>query len=629
MSRTAFFESILGHLLLPAGNSTDLSAGGGQCFIICDSGKEDPHVDLTSGQIPAMMFPYGDDRVTKWMENKKFKGWKLRISDAEKYEYYLPNQIIRIAQFNPYDWLAGVSAMSPGQIVLLQDVKADLWNSRTFENDAVPGGVLQSESIIPKEMAEELQRRWHQKYGGPGNARRIAVLGAGLKFQQIAVNAKDMEFVNQKTNIRKSFLSLFGLNEIALGNYEQINYATIVEGRRMLWEDTYLPLDERINEAFTNQFVKWLDQPRNNLELKSDLTKVPALRRDMKEPIANAKVLYDMGAPFMLACSISGVPLPKDVEQKYPWLNEKPAPAPSPFGPSPSEEEEGEEKPEKPEGEKSIRVKHKRSNEELTKIADDYVERVLAPGESYFLKRLQRLFITQRNAMLDKVDAWLAKNKMVKASVPSNVDPSLFVLSSIKETEKLVKIYRDFTKVQLGKERQRLIEELGKDKIRWNVTDPLIDRYVDRRKKDLLAINDLTFAKVKEKVAASVAEAVKENKTVVELAADIKEDITDVGEISSRHAMTIARTETQIISGDARYGAFQSAGIEFTQWVTSSDDKVRDSHMREGAGSPVPLGDPFPVTGLKFPGDTSTGELEEFINCRCVAIPVAPEDVEG
>ena len=79
----------------------------------------------------------------------------------------------------------------------------------------------------------------------------------------------------------------------------------------------------------------------------------------------------------------------------------------------------------------------------------------------------------------------------------------------------------------------------------------------------------------------------------------------------------VARTEVKGAYGDANYVQQQQAGIQYNQWVSAGDARVRDSHI-EMNGLIAKLGDTFP-NGLKYPGDRS-GNLDEWINCRCVGV---------
>lgn len=68
--------------------------------------------------------------------------------------------------------------------------------------------------------------------------------------------------------------------------------------------------------------------------------------------------------------------------------------------------------------------------------------------------------------------------------------------------------------------------------------------------------------------------------------------------------------------------AFNEAGIEETEWLSSRDGKVRPSH-EEADGQRAPMNGFFDIGGeeLKYPGDPN-GSAENTIGCRCIRIPI-------
>jgi len=94
-------------------------------------------------------------------------------------------------------------------------------------------------------------------------------------------------------------------------------------------------------------------------------------------------------------------------------------------------------------------------------------------------------------------------------------------------------------------------------------------------------------------------------------------------------AQMIARTE---VHNAQNYGNEQAAiatgGNFLKEWVTASDDRVRDSHLAAESrysDSGIPLADLYQVGRVKllYPGDpNATGEnvASEIINCRCFSI---------
>lgn len=62
--------------------------------------------------------------------------------------------------------------------------------------------------------------------------------------------------------------------------------------------------------------------------------------------------------------------------------------------------------------------------------------------------------------------------------------------------------------------------------------------------------------------------------------------------------------------------------VQRQEWLSSRDERVRDSHS-ERDGQVVEVGQPFDIGAgyLLFPGDPE-GPAEEVVNCRCTTIPV-------
>lgn len=80
----------------------------------------------------------------------------------------------------------------------------------------------------------------------------------------------------------------------------------------------------------------------------------------------------------------------------------------------------------------------------------------------------------------------------------------------------------------------------------------------------------------------------------------------------------IARTEIQAFQNVGAQQTMEDLGVSFQQWITAGDSRVRDSHI-DIEGEITSLSTTF-SNGLRFPLDTA-GPLEEWINCRCRAVP--------
>lgn len=88
--------------------------------------------------------------------------------------------------------------------------------------------------------------------------------------------------------------------------------------------------------------------------------------------------------------------------------------------------------------------------------------------------------------------------------------------------------------------------------------------------------------------------------------------------LSSWEANRIARTEINCASNDAAFDEYYDNDVEFQQWWTGQDERVRTSHQ-DLHGKIVRVGSKF-SNGLLYPGDRS-GMVKEWINCRCTTVP--------
>jgi SPP1 gp7 family putative phage head morphogenesis protein len=85
-------------------------------------------------------------------------------------------------------------------------------------------------------------------------------------------------------------------------------------------------------------------------------------------------------------------------------------------------------------------------------------------------------------------------------------------------------------------------------------------------------------------------------------------------------AMVIAQTETATAFSHARDASMHQAGVTHKEWLSSQDERVRDSHQ-EADGQIVGLDEDFTVNGIRMAHPHAEGApASEVINCRCITI---------
>ena len=97
------------------------------------------------------------------------------------------------------------TAMKAGMALRIQKASANF-----FENGAQPSGILTAPATIPDDTAKRLKEHWSNNYSGE-NAGKVAVLGDGLKFEQLSVNAQDAQLIEQLKWSAEAICGAFGV----------------------------------------------------------------------------------------------------------------------------------------------------------------------------------------------------------------------------------------------------------------------------------------------------------------------------------------------------------------------------------------------------------------------------------
>ena len=124
-----------------------------------------------------------------------------------------------------------------------------------------------------------------------------------------------------------------------------------------------------------------------------------------------------------------------------------------------------------------------------------------------------------------------------------------------------------------------------------------------------------TLARVDDSINEIITEGYKNGKGIDSVSRDIN---TRFDQLTGWESRRIARTEIHNAHNEGIMKSYETLGVEYTQWIAASDDRVRDTH-EEIDREIIPFGGTY-SNGLAYPGDTS-GPIEEWINCRCSNAP--------
>lgn len=155
---------------------------------------------------------------------------------------------IMVPLFHP---LVGVSPIYACAIAAWQGLKIQQNSSKFFANGSQPSGVLTAPGAIKQETADRIKAKWDSEFTGD-NVGKVAVLGDGLKYEPMFVNAVDSQLIEQLKWTSETVCSCFHVPPYMIGvgtpptynNIEALNQQYYAQCLQTLIESLELCLDE-------------------------------------------------------------------------------------------------------------------------------------------------------------------------------------------------------------------------------------------------------------------------------------------------------------------------------------------------------------------------------------------------
>lgn len=213
---------------------------------------------------------------------------------AEAYRYTVGNQtrdfpinkitgrsnILHIRKFNPLNDWYGLSSVEAAAYSIDQHNQSGAWNQALLQNGARPSGALvvrsdaNSGGMLSTDQYSRVKQQIDEQFSGAINAGRPLLLEGGLEWKEMSMTPKDMDFIEAKHSSARDIALAFGVPPQLLGIPGDNTYSNLQEARLALWEQTVIPLVQRIIDSFNNWLIPFFG---NNLELAADTDSVTAI----------------------------------------------------------------------------------------------------------------------------------------------------------------------------------------------------------------------------------------------------------------------------------------------------------------------------------------------------------------
>lgn len=177
--------------------------------------------------------------------------------------------------FNPLDAEFGMSPMEPAAYSVDQHNAAGEWNQALLQNSASPDGMLTTDGNLSDAQYENLRKEIEKNMSGPRNARRPFIGEGGLKWTQLSMNPKDMDWLAGRKASAIDIAAAYGVPVQLLGIEGSQTFANFEQARLSLWEDTVLPLLDQAIDLLNNWLVPMYEE--KGLAIIYDMNSIEAL----------------------------------------------------------------------------------------------------------------------------------------------------------------------------------------------------------------------------------------------------------------------------------------------------------------------------------------------------------------
>jgi len=557
------------------------------------------------GGIPLNMWLFNPDQIkpARARATDEWVGWWLKRKGQDDL-FLEKEQVIHIKNYNLKDNLLGANPLEVAKATNLLEWDSVRYNYSFFKNDGTPQVAFVSETKLGARRKKELEKTLIEDVKGPDGAHHGVLLEGGLDVKQLGISQKDMEFLQGRKFSREEIMMIYKVPKAEVELYEDMNYATATSADRSFWKKTLIPLGRQIQEEVNRKFLYGF-----NVEGRFDFMAIDALNAELLEKAEAADKYVRMGYPLNVVNERLNLGFPEVDHGNEPTV----------FGPSlmltlPDGETKAVELPMREvtaeiidEDELAKGIRAKKWNELMQKLLP-IMGRATSDVRRYFFNVTQKLY------------------KILAKGAVSTVTKEF---EEIPEDEILTAFDDEALKAALEKHILAALEA-GVLSVAGSpvlLENPAAAQVLAEKLIKVLEINDTAKREVIEALRKTLLEGLAEGVGEAELESRIIDRMGQKMKDIQKRARTIARTEIGSAFSQGRWSSVEETGAKGIRWISSRDDRVRDTHQ-DLDGKTTPIGESFVTqkgNTIRFPHDPNAA-AEEVINCRCTFEPIYDEE---
>lgn len=204
--------------------------------------------------------PVGDTGGIWWMNRTRVRtgrasnGWKVYEVDGElpMVDYKRGGEIVHFPNWG--DGITGYDPVVIGSKALSLGLSAEEYANQFFAGGGVPSGVLTSEQILTQQQADQVLERWLARI----KSNRPAVLGAGVKYQQTALDAEKSQMLQMRQFQVQEVARLLGIPPAKLADVDHASQGGangVEEMNHQFYTDTLQALITRLEQGVSDALL--------------------------------------------------------------------------------------------------------------------------------------------------------------------------------------------------------------------------------------------------------------------------------------------------------------------------------------------------------------------------------------
>lgn len=599
---------------------------------------------------PLELHTWRPDRTQVVPDREGIRALRYTVNGVEKdldYQFAIHHKM-----FSADNDYYGISPLEVARITVDMDNETQNWNTSLLQNSGAPSGIL----VAPPEVKlnddeyKRLSSRVRRLFSGIRNVGKPRLLEGGLKWEQLGLSPKDMDFVNSRRMTREEICAVFRTPPQIVGIQDKSTFNNFSEARRMFYVDAVLPSLDRLIANY-NQKLLPLFGGAEGFFLSYDRDKIEALQENADQKFERVAKVPDvlminerreaLGYGRLPGLDILLIPDNMIIAGKDAHLYAQPTDdgdnEPPPNKPKPSKLDDDEppvddENP--PNTKKSadtlldlLEQKKKQDKDAaFVKAVDDQREKFVKKMVPRIHEKLLQVDQKRAVKVLKSFTSLTEKNMpVIIEKLEKSIDAGLseweielngILLAVVKDfaTREYLRLRKEAKHVQ-GKLETKADDTL--DAETEEVLMKLIRVYVARHVAEQIKFISRTS---KDALKGIVEDGMEEGLSLGQIAKRIQQ--LDSTTFSKNRAYTIARTEVLSAASYANHMSAKQIAEDVNvkmekTWLTAIDGRERDTH-RAAHRQTVAMDKYYDIGGEKamYPGDTRLSAANR-IRCRC------------